>query len=87
MSKVSEQELREYDAAGAITAVKVVNTDEGFVLVINVNWKEGDLTVYSQRKRPRPWQSVDRLIGYIRRVLPSVSSFQIFLTNPESDPP
>ena len=85
MSKVSEPQLREYDAARAITAAKVVRSDDGFVLVINVNWKEGDLIVYSQRNKPRAWQSVDRLIGHLERIAPSITHFEIFLTG--SDPP
>lgn len=79
MDKVSEPQLREYDAAGAITAAKVVRTEDGYVLVINVNWKEGDLTVYSQRNRPRAWQSVDRLIGHLERVAPSIIHLELFL--------
>ncbi len=79
MNKVSEPQLREYDAAGAITAAKVVRTENGYILVINVNWKEGDLTVYSQRNRPRAWQSVDRLIGHLERVAPSITFFEVFL--------
>lgn len=85
MNKVSEPQLREYDAAGVITAARVVKSDEGYVLVINVNWKEGDLTVYSQRNKPRAWQSVDRLIGHITRIAPSITHFEVFLNR--SDPP
>lgn len=79
MNKLNEPQLREYDLAGAITAAKVVRTDEGYVLVINVNWKDGDLTVYSQRNRPRAWQSMDRLIGYLDRVAPSINHLEVFL--------
>jgi hypothetical protein len=86
MNKVSEPQLREYDSAGVITAAKVVRTKNGYVLVINVNWKGGDLTVYSQRNRPRAWQSVDRLIGHIIRVAPSIKHFEVFL-NLDGEPP
>jgi hypothetical protein len=86
MGKLSEPQLREYDQAGAITAAKVVRTAEGFVLVINVNWKEGDLTVWSQRNKPRAWQSVDRLIGHLERVAPSIKHFEIYLSD-GSEPP
>ena len=85
MSKVNEPQLREYDVAGAITAAKVMKSDDGFVLVINVNWKEGDLTVYSQRNKPRAWQSLDRLIGHLERIAPSITHFEVFLTG--NDPP
>lgn len=81
---VSETELREYDEAGAITAAKVVRTVDGYVLVINVNWKEGDLTVFSQRHRPRVWVSLDRMIGRLTLVAPNISDFQVFL-HPEGN--
>ena len=85
MSKVSEPQLREYDVAGVITAAKVLKSDDGYVLVINVTWKEGDLTVYSQRNKPRAWQSLDRLIGHLERIAPSITRLEIFLTR--NDPP
>ena len=87
MNKLSEPQLREYAQAGAITAAKVVRTEEGYVLVINVNWKEGDLTVFSQRNRPRAWMSVDRLIGHLTRIAPSIKHLEVFLTLDGSDPP
>lgn len=87
MNKVSEPQLREYDAAGAITAAKVVRTADGYVLVINVNWRDGDLTVYSQRNKPRAWASVDRLIGHLTRIAPSIQHFEVFLAPDGSEPP
>lgn len=81
MSKLSEPLLKEYAEAGAITAAKVIWSEEqsGWLLVINLNWKEGDLTVYSQRNQPRAWASIDRLIGHLRRITPSITELQIFL--------
>ena len=87
MSKVSEPQLREYDSAGVITAARVVRTEDGYVVVINVSWKEGDLTVYSQRSKPRAWQSIDRLIGHLARVAPSIQHFEVFLNPDGTDPP
>lgn len=81
---VSEPQLREYDGAGAITAAKVVRTEDGYVLVINVNWKEGDYTVYSQRRKPRAWVSLDRLISHLLLIAPTISNFQVFL-HPEGN--
>lgn len=80
MIKVSEPQLREYDYAKAITAAKIEKTDDGFVLVINVNWRKGDLTVFSQRNRPRAWQSLDRLVRYLERVAPSIKILEVHLT-------
>lgn len=80
MNQMGEPQLKDYGAAKAITAAKVVRADEGFILVINLNWKKGDYTVFCQRNVPRVWQSVDRLIGYLARVAPSVTHLELFLT-------
>lgn len=80
MNQMGEPQLRDCGAARAITAAKVVRADEGFILVINLNWKKGDYTVFCQRNVPRVWQSVDRLIGYLARVAPSVTHMELFLT-------
>ncbi len=85
MHKMTEPQLREYDQAGAITAARIVRTAEGYVLVINVNWKEGDLTVYSQRNKPRAWRSLDRLIGHLE-ALTSIRQIEVFFSE-KSDPP
>lgn len=76
---MGEPQLRDCGAAGAIQAAKVVRTEEGFILVINLNWKEGDFTVFSQRNVPRVWQSVDRLIGHLKRVAPGITHMELFL--------
>lgn len=76
-AKTTEPLLRQYDQARVITLVKIVNTPEGYVLVIQVSWRKGDLVVFNQRGRPRAWISLDRLISYLREVLPSVSKFEL----------
>lgn len=85
-NKASEAQLRQYSSAGAITSAKVMQTPQGFIVAVTVNWKEGDLTVYSQRNRPRAWASVDRLIGHLARVAPSIQHLEVFL-NPEGSSP
>lgn len=87
MRKISEAQLREYDEARVITAAKIVRSEAGYVLVINVNWKEGDLTVNSQRNKPRAWRSVDRLIGHLAQIAPSIKHFELFVTIDGIDPP
>ena len=87
MTKISEARLREYDEERVITAAKIVRSEDGYVLVINVNWKEGDLTVYSQRNIPRAWQSLDRLIGHLALIAPSIKHFELSVTSDWIDLP
>ena len=81
VDQISEPQLRDCGAARAITAAKVVRTEAGFILVINLNWKGGDFTVICQRNVPRVWQSVDRLIGHLKRVAPSITHMELFLNH------
>ena len=75
--KTTERLVREYDQAGAIRAAKIVRTAEGYVLVIEVAWKEGELIVFNQRGKPRAWVSMDRLLRYLADVAPSLRYFDL----------
>ena len=60
--RATERQLRDYDQAGVITAAKIAKSDDGFIVVIQVSWKRGDIVVYNQRNKPRAWRSLDRLV-------------------------
>lgn len=80
--KTTEPLLREYEQAKAITAAKIVKTAEGYVLVIQVAWKRGDLIVFNQRGKPRAWVSMDRLLSYLAEVAPSIRHFDLVFDQP-----
>lgn len=82
IEKTTEPLLREYDQARAITAAKIVKTDEGYVLVVQVAWKRGDLIVFNQRGKPRAWVSMDRLLAYLAEVAPSIRHFDLVFDQP-----
>ncbi|QCP55113.1 hypothetical protein FAZ95_38965 [Trinickia violacea] len=67
MSKITEAEFREYAKNNAIRRAAVVKTPEGYVLIIELTWKEGLHTLYTQRKQPRAWASIDRMVEYLQR--------------------
>ena len=85
MDKVSDAQFKDYASANAIKTMKVVRISDGFVVVVNLTWKEGDYTIYTQRNKPRSWQSIDRLIAHLDRTAPNVRNFEVFLTTGMND--
>lgn len=79
IDKTTEPQLRDFDAAGVITGAKIVKSDDGYVLVIQVSWKPGDLVVFNQRGKPRAWVSMDRLLRYIQEVTPTIKQIELVL--------
>ena len=45
----------------------MVRTHEGYILIVELTWKEGELTQYTVRNRPRTRASLDRLMEYLNR--------------------
>ncbi|PHM51280.1 hypothetical protein [Xenorhabdus sp. KK7.4] len=43
----------------------VQGEDEKFKVYVQITWKEGDLLLETQRKKPRVWSSLDRLVKHI----------------------
>jgi hypothetical protein len=80
--KATEAQLRDYDRAGVIKAAKIVKTHAGFVLVIRLTWKQGDIVIHSLRKGPRAWASLDRLLSYLDEVAPTIREMDLILTEP-----
>lgn len=79
IDKTTEPQLRDFDAAGVIVGARIVKSDDGYVLVIQVSWKPGELVVFSQRGRPRAWVSMDRLLRYIQEVTPTIKQIEVVL--------
>ena len=77
--RATERQLRDYDQAGVITAAKITKSDDGFIVVIQVSWKRGDIVVYNQRNKPRAWRSLDRLVTYLGGVAPSTRLLELSL--------
>lgn len=67
LSKVTESDFRGYAENNAIKQAKLVQTDEGYILIIELTWKEGEHTLYTFRDRPRTWASLDRIVAYMQR--------------------
>lgn len=67
LSKITESEFREYAKNDAIRTATVIKTDEGYILVVELTWKEGRHTLHTFRNRPRAWASLDRMMAYMER--------------------
>jgi len=67
LSKITESEFREYAKNDAIKTATVIKTDEGYILVVELTWKEGRHTLHTFRNRPRAWASLDRMMAYMER--------------------
>ena len=77
--KATEPQLRDYDRANVIKSAKIVKTHAGYVLVITLTWKAGDVVVYSVRSGPRAWLSLDRLLAYLDEVAPTIRRIDLVL--------
>jgi hypothetical protein len=86
MSKCTESELRDYAANGAIRSAEVIKTDEGYVLVIELTWKEGKHMLYTFRNRPRTWANLDRLVAYLAKNALQLGSVTLHINQHPLDP-
>ncbi len=66
MNSVSAAELADFVKNKAVTAMRIVQNQRGaYQIVVNLNWKEGDLNLVTTRAKPREWASLDRLARHI----------------------
>lgn len=81
MNTITEAELKDNAQNGAVSFIKAARSPdgEGFNLFVNLVWKEGDLLLITQQKKPRTWASVDRLLAHIDRHYSEVASLTIYL--------
>lgn len=78
-AKITEKQLREYDEAGVISSARIIKTPDGYVLVVQVTWKRGDLVVFNRRGQARTWASMDRLLRHIQETMPSIKAVDLQL--------
>jgi hypothetical protein len=67
LSRITDADFREYAKNNAIRKAVVKRTSEGYVLIVELTWKEGLHTLYTSRNEPRAWASIDRMLDYLRR--------------------
>lgn len=70
LDTITEKELADNARNGAISGVRAYKTqlgeNEGWSVLINLAWKEGDLLLITTRKTPKSWLSHDRLLAHLQ---------------------
>lgn len=80
---ITESQLVDYAKNGAVRFLTIVPVSDrkAFNLLVQLTWKEGDLLLLTQQKKPREWVSLDRLYKHIENHYQKVSKIQIMLVN------
>lgn len=83
---ISEQELIDYLESKAVKGMALVQgEDNKFRIYVTLTWKEGRQLLETQRKKPRTWASLDRLVRHINTKYRQVPVIQLELrSNNES---
>ncbi|KVC97025.1 hypothetical protein WL30_12595 [Burkholderia ubonensis] len=77
LSRITESEFREYARAGAIKNARVERALEGYILVVELTWKDGLHTLFTTRDHPRAWASLDRMVNYLDRNDLKLTAFEL----------
>lgn len=63
---ISEMELIDNLDNNAVKMIHLVQgRDNKFKMLVTLTWKEGQQLLETQRKKPRNWASLDRLVSHI----------------------
>lgn len=77
---ISEVELIDNLESKAVKSMTLVQgEDRKFRIYVSLTWKEGRQLLETQRKKPRTWASLDRLIKHINRKYGQVPLIQLEL--------
>ncbi|MFA8400955.1 hypothetical protein [Burkholderia ubonensis] len=77
LSRITESEFREYARAGAIKNARVERALEGYILIVELTWKDGLHTLFTTRDHPRAWASLDRMVSYLDRNDLKLTAFEL----------
>ena len=77
---INEVELIDNLATGTVSKMTLVQTeDQKFVIYVQLTWKGGQLLLETQRKKPRIWSSLDRLVKHINTKYGPVPDIELHL--------
>ena len=77
---ISELELIDNLQNNAVTKMVLVQGDDGrFTIYVELSWKKGELLLETQRKQPRVWSSLDRLVSHINTKYGKVPVIELHL--------
>ncbi|ECE2109004.1 hypothetical protein C4X16_21330 [Salmonella enterica] len=77
---ISELELIDNLKNNTVKKMRLVQRSDGkFMIYVEINWKGGELLLETQRKSPRMWSSLDRLVNHINSKYGSVPLIELTL--------
>lgn len=84
---ITDPELKDNARNGAVRYIKAAPAGEGkgFYLFVTLSWKEGDLLFITQKKTPRIWASLDRLMIYLEANNAHISNLTIAVKGNKHD--
>ncbi len=75
---ISEVELIDNLESKAVKSMALVQDDDNkFRIYVTLTWKEGRQLLETQRKKPRTWASLDRLVRHINTKYVNVPLIQL----------
>jgi len=81
MNCINEQQLKDYERNGFVGTAKIKGKGGLFTLIITVKGRPTDeITICTQRKTPREWQSLDRMINHYRLIMPSLTHYHLYFS-------
>ena len=67
LKRITEPELRQACATKTLKSAEIVDTEGGYILIVEVAWKPGEHTLFTQRNRVRTWSSLNSVVDFIVR--------------------
>lgn len=83
---ISEVELIDNLENSAVTSMSIIEDDDGkFQICVTLAWKEGEQLLETQRKKPRTWASLDRLVRHINTKYRNPPEIRLLLRSRDKD--
>ena len=84
-----ETELHLYARKGVIQDIHILETTEGFVVIVHLTWRPEDLYLVTRRDRtqPRDFKDVRRLLELLRTHVPGITSVTLDVRPADFAPP
>lgn len=83
---INEVELIDNLESGAVSKMTLVQSeDRRFMIYVQLSWKGGELLLETQRKKPRVWSSLDRLVKHINARYSRVPIIELHLWRKSED--
>lgn len=78
-TSITEAEIVTADKNGAIKSLRIEKVGEAHHVFVKLTWRKEELCLTTTRAagKPREFKDLTRLVEYIQKTLPSVTSFEV----------